>query len=211
VEEAAFLMAMQRIVGRIEIENDLLWRRVVGVEEELDEQPLDRRRIMANLVVTRGSRGRVLEPVQGALAGKRRAVCTLCLELAGERCQHRVMAQLIVVDQVFVAERDAEPPLGHHGRDGMLDLRLGTAVLEAGGKPSDQIDRAIGRPEQQRAGIRGHLTTVERRHHPAAFDPFIPEQVAATLCRHRGAPLRSDNSLSQKNYRRSGAPMHYPL
>ena len=39
VEEPAFLMAVQRIVGGIEIENDLRRRRLVRIEEQVDEQP----------------------------------------------------------------------------------------------------------------------------------------------------------------------------
>ena len=42
VEEPAFLMAMQRIVGRIEIEHDLPWRLRVRLEEQIDEHGLDR-------------------------------------------------------------------------------------------------------------------------------------------------------------------------
>ena len=92
----------------------------------------------------------------------------------------------------------------------VLDLRLRAAVGEAGREPLDQADRPIGRAEQQRAGVRGDLAAVERRHHLAPLDHFITEQVAATLCRHRGAPLRRVKSLSQKNYRRFRAPMHLP-
>ena len=60
----------------------------------------------------------------------------LASELAGERRQHRIVAQLVVVDQVFVAERDAEHALRHHRRNTVLDLRLGPAIDEAAGKPS---------------------------------------------------------------------------
>jgi hypothetical protein len=80
----------------------------------------------------------------------------------------------------------------------VLDLRLDPAVVEAGGEPRHQADRAIGRAEQQRpgvrgdltviAGVRGDLTVIECGHDLAAFDHFITEQVAVTLCRHRGAP-----------------------
>ena len=42
VEEAAFLVAVQRIIGGIEVEDDLLGRRLVRLEEEVDEQALDR-------------------------------------------------------------------------------------------------------------------------------------------------------------------------
>ena len=118
------------------------------------------------------------------------------------------MAQLIVIDQVLVAERDAEHPLRHHRLDPVLDLHLDTTVLEAGREPRHQADRAIGRAEQQGPGIGRDLAAIEGSHHLAAFDHFITEQVAATLRRHRGTPLRQLKSLSQKNYARFRAPMH---
>ena len=49
VEEPAFLMAVQRIVRGIEIEDDLLRRLPMRVQEQIDEQRLDRRRIVADL------------------------------------------------------------------------------------------------------------------------------------------------------------------
>ena len=52
MEESAFLVAVQRIVGRIEVEHDLKRRLIVGVEEEIDEQGLDRARIVVDPVVT---------------------------------------------------------------------------------------------------------------------------------------------------------------
>ena len=53
VEEPAFLGAVQRIVGGVQVEHDLLGWRLVRVEEQLDEQPLDRGRVVADLVVAR--------------------------------------------------------------------------------------------------------------------------------------------------------------
>ena len=150
MEEAAFLVAVQRIIRGVEVENDLLGRRLVRLEEQVDEQPFDRRAVMADLVVARRLGRRVLEPVQSALAGERRAILTPGGELAGKGREHRVVAELIMIDHVLVAERDAEHPLRHHGLDGVLDLRLGTAVVKTGREPSDQADRPIGRAEQQR-------------------------------------------------------------
>jgi hypothetical protein len=51
VEETLFLMPVQRIVGGVPIEGDLRWRRRVGIEKLVDKQPLDRRRVIADLVV----------------------------------------------------------------------------------------------------------------------------------------------------------------
>ena len=208
MEEAAFLVAVQRIIRGVEVERDLLGRCLMRVEEEVDEQLLDRRSVVADLVVARRRQGRVLEPVERALAGERSAVLAPGLELACQRRQHRIVAQLIVIDQVFVPERDAEHPLRHHGRNRMLDPGLGTTVIEAGGEPLHQTDRPIGRAEQQRAGVRGGIAAIERRHHRPPLDHFKTEQVAATLRRHRGSPLRQLKSLWQKSYARFRAPMH---
>jgi hypothetical protein len=153
----------------------------------------------------------MLQPVQRAFAGERRAALTPGDELAGEGREHRIVAQLVVVDQILIAERDAEHPLRHHRRDAVLDLRLGAAISKASRESGNQADRPVGRAKQQRPGIRGDLAAVERRHHLAALDHFITEQITATLCRHRGAPLLRANSLSQKNYRRFRAPMHLLL
>jgi hypothetical protein len=180
----------------------------VRFEEKLDEQAFDRGRVVADLVVARGLGRGMLEPVERALAGERRAPLAPGRELAGEGRQHRIVAQLIVIDQILISQGNAEHPLRQHGPDAVLDLPLGATIEEAGGEPLDQTDRPIGRPEQQRAGVGGALAAIEGGHHLAALDHFITEQIAATLCRHRGAPLHRSNSLSQKNYRRFRAPMH---
>jgi hypothetical protein len=147
VKEAAFLVAMEGIVRGIEVENDLFGWRLVRFEEELDQQALNRCRIVPDLVVAARTERRMLEPVQGALAGERGAILAFGRERAGQRREHRVVTQVIMVDQVFVAERDPEHPLRHHGRDRVLDLRLRTAVDKTGSEPPDQTNRPIGRAE----------------------------------------------------------------
>jgi hypothetical protein len=57
--------------------------------------------------------------------------------------------QLVVVDQIFIAERDAEHPLRHHRLDAVLDQLGIPTIREAGGEPADQPDHSIGRAEQQ--------------------------------------------------------------
>ena len=42
MEEAPLLAAVQRVVGGVEVEDQLRGRLLVGVEEEIDEEPLDR-------------------------------------------------------------------------------------------------------------------------------------------------------------------------
>ena len=62
-EEPPLLLTMHWIIGRIEIENNLPRRPLVRFQEQPDEQILDRRRIMRNLVITRRFRSAQLEPI----------------------------------------------------------------------------------------------------------------------------------------------------
>ena len=55
-------------------------------------------RIVADPVIPRGVQTAQLQPVQRRLACQRRAARTPCRELAGEDGEHRVMAQLVMID-----------------------------------------------------------------------------------------------------------------
>ena len=72
VAEAPPLVAVQRVVGGVEVGDQPLRRLSVGVEEEIDEEPLDRAPVVADAAIAVGARGRVLRPVQRRLARKRR-------------------------------------------------------------------------------------------------------------------------------------------
>src|SRR5262245_34277354 len=51
VKEAPLLVPVQRVVGGVEVENDLLGRVLVRLEKQLDKQPLDLGRIPTNAPV----------------------------------------------------------------------------------------------------------------------------------------------------------------
>ena len=211
VEEPSLLVAVQRVVGGVEVEHDLLRRAIVGVEEEVHEQCLDRRAVMGDPAVAVGGRRAVLEPVQRALAGERRAAAVPRLEPAERHPEHRIVAQPVVVDQVLVAERDAEHPLPDQCRHLVHHPFRRPTVGEAGREALDEPDRPVGRPEQQPAGVRGDRTPIEIRHHRAAIDACKSHRLRATLCRHRGALLRGPKSLLQKHFPTFRTPMHLPL
>jgi hypothetical protein len=77
------------------------------LEEEVDEQGLDRRRVVADLVIARGGLARQFEAVERRLAGWR-AVAAPSLQLARQHRHQRVVTKLVVIVEIFVAERDAE-------------------------------------------------------------------------------------------------------
>src|SRR5262249_40107347 len=74
VEEAALLVAVQRVVGGIEVEDDLPRRAGMGVEKQIDQQGFDRLRVVPDLVIGRRPRLAQLEPVKRRFAGHRRTV-----------------------------------------------------------------------------------------------------------------------------------------
>ena len=186
MEKAALLMAVQRVVGGVEIENDLLGRAAMRLQEQVDQQRLDHRLVVADLVIAGRKRPAELEPVQRRLARHRRAILSARFQLAGEDRHHRVMAQLIVIDQVLIAERQSEHPLADQRLDLVLDQLLAARVPKAGGKPIDDTDRPVRRAKQHRAGVRSDASAVESRRHRTAFNRFKAKQIRDTVCLHRG-------------------------
>ena len=73
MEEPTFLLAVDRVVGGVEVEHDLLRRSLVAIEEDVHEQCFQARRIVIDLVILPGlglglcsSRLSVLLPATGA-------------------------------------------------------------------------------------------------------------------------------------------------
>ena len=80
-------------------EDDLVRCLLVRLNEARDEQRLEGRRIVSDLVIARTvlGVGGMFEPVQGRLARQRLAALAPSAELTGQRGQYRVTAQLIVI------------------------------------------------------------------------------------------------------------------
>ena len=170
----------------------------MGLHEQVDQQGLDRRAVVADLVILRRLRTTQLQTVQGALARNRRAVRPLRLELAQQHRQQRVMPQMVVIVEVLVAQRQTEHPLTNQRADFVFD-QLGIAMIrEALRKPVDQPDRPIRRAQQQSAGIRCDRPAIEPGGHFAASQGLEIERPLVTLCRHRAASLILAKLSSQK-------------
>ena len=102
--KAALLMPMDRVIGRVQVQNDFARRLCPeGVEEEVDKHGLDRGHVMPDLVIApaRGIYRRMLQPVERALASEQRGSSVILLEPAQQGPEHGVMAQVVVVDQVL--------------------------------------------------------------------------------------------------------------
>ena len=190
VEVPTFLLAVERIVGGIEVDDNAHRRLAMSFQEQIDEQPLDGRAIVIELVVTVPAdlRG-MLQPVERRLAGERPA------RLVDDGGERRIEAQNVVVDEVLVAEREAEDALAQQIGQRVLDGLCHAVVGEAGRQPLGQSQLAVGTGEQRHAAIRRDRAAVEGAHKLAGAGPSQIEFGLHTLCRHRGSsPLRSSRS-----------------
>jgi hypothetical protein len=68
-------------------------------------------------------------------------------QLAGQHRHDRVVPQLVVIDDIFIAQRNAKDALADHCRHPMLDQLRRPAVAETPRKPIDQPDRAVRCPQ----------------------------------------------------------------
>ena len=190
MEEPAFLSAVQRNVGIVEIEHDLARRTLMRLQEKLDQQRVNLWPVTIDPVILRGvAFGRVLETIERALARQCFTVRPQHrMQLAGQHAECWVFAQLVVVIEVLVAQHQAKDPLSHQCLNPVLNVTSIATVGEATGEPTDQSKATIHLPQQQRPRVRGDVAAVETSHHRSPFNRFKFEQRRATLCLHRGHP-----------------------
>ena len=155
MEKAALLMPMDRVIGRVEVQNDLARGLCPeGIEEEVDEHGLDRGSVMPDLVIAPAaastgacsSRLSVLLPASDAgvassgLNRPSRAPSTG--HGAGRRGR-----------QVLVPERQAEDALPHQAPHPMSDEGGMTPIAKARGEPVNQPDGPIRHAEKKSPGV----------------------------------------------------------
>ena len=160
------------------------------LQEQIDEQLLDRGLVMADLVVAGRLRPAQFQPIERRFAGDRRAILAPRLKLARQNRHHRVVSQRVVVAQVLITQCDAEHPLTDQRLDLVLDQVSRPHIPETRREPIDQPDRTIRRAQKQPTSVRCDRPAVKRSHDSAPFNACKSKQIRATLCRHRGTPLK---------------------
>ena len=119
-----------------------------------------------------------------------------------------VLAQLVMIVEVLVTQRQSENPLRQQGFEPVFDVDRVAPVIEALREPPYQPEAAIHLSQQKRARIGGDVAAIETGHHRAPFNRFKSEKLRATVRPHRGVPFDLSKSFSQNNFLRFGAPMH---
>ena len=185
VEEAPFLFAVQRRIGDVEIENHLLGRFLVRLDESREQQLVNVLERATDLVVAVDAVGGTLQTVQGRLAGQQR--------------QYGVVAQLIVIVDIFVPQRDRIDALLDQLGDAVLDAFGIAMIVEAGGQSVEQPEPPIDLAEQRGSPVGADLASVEARC-------YLPPEMLAkavlllltatvTMCGHGLFPPAGRNVL----------------
>ena len=212
MEEATFLLAVQRNIGVVEIQHDLAGCTLMRFQKEIDQQRVDLCSVAIDLVILRRmAPRRVLQTIERALASQRLAVGPQHrAQLARQHRQRWVLAELVVIIEVLIAQRQAEDALPDQCVDLMLDIARIAPIDEAGGKAADQSEALVDLSQQQRSCVRGDVAAIETSHNRTPLDRFKFEQFRRTLCLHRGAPWIVEKSLLHNDSLRFSAPVHLP-
>jgi hypothetical protein len=158
VEEVPFLLAVQRVVGGVEVEHDLLGSRGKRLDEHVQQHLVDE--LLSEhdplVAVRRGVvRSGQLDAIQRARRGQAHAAiaCTgalqpLWIPLPDSGRQQRVEAQLVVVVEILVAQRDTEDALRQEVADRVLDTGRIPVVVEAQRELLDDLRALLDLLEQ---------------------------------------------------------------
>ena len=100
-----------------------------------------------------------LQTVQRALAGQR----LIQVPLAAQQPQQRIRAQLLMIVQVFIAQRQTIDALRKHLRQAVLDQQRCTAIDETARQPAQKVDPAICLPQQKCSAVTRYSPGCELR------------------------------------------------
>ena len=144
VEEAALLLAVDAVVGGVEVEDQMLRRRRVRGDELIDQD-------LGDL-----DQGLAVDAVLQAAEGRRRGQRQLRLGgLPGGELKHGVDAEVLVVVEVLVPQGDRRDPLGDHGALVVDDEDGVSGVGDGGVEGVEQADLVGDLAEEQRPGVGG--------------------------------------------------------
>lgn len=174
VKEAAELIAVNRIVGGIEVENDLVGRRIVSLKKQCDKELFDRLLIQFDLAVAalrRCSDERGFNAMQRAFPGQWLASIRLTssilprgIGLADDRRKQLIRSQFIMVIQIFVPLDQPDNSLTDQLRYGMVNQLRIAIIGEAFSELFQNSGLGFDRLDKKGSGITGDLMSVKSRY-----------------------------------------------
>ena len=158
-------MAMNEAVSRVEVEDDDLALTGDGGDALLEDEVLNFLGISLELFVAGGrARGTEFEPIEGGFSSQGDAVIVRVftasagqIALSTSYCEKRIVAQLIVIIKIFVAQRETQNALLEESLQWMLNEFRGARIVETSSEflenphgPSrltQEQDATVGREE----------------------------------------------------------------
>ena len=182
MEEPPLLGAVKRIVGRVQIQHDLLRGRLMRLQEQLHQKPVDRPGVGNNPLVAIGARrlrAPQLQPIERARPRQRMAPVAFAdtagpdhIRAPARQRQRRVRAHTVMVVQILVAQRQSHHPLRHHHLKIMLRATRIAVVVETPRQTTADVEQPIRFPKQQRTPVRGHPSPVKTTRYLAPSKTF---------------------------------------
>jgi hypothetical protein len=108
------------------------------------------------------------------------------LRFADQHSQQWILAELLVVVQVFIAQRQSVHALGQHVLDCVLYQGWVAAIQKALAESIQKIHSPVRLPQQQRASIGADCSTIELCYYLTSAFGAECKSKFATLC-HRKA------------------------
>ena len=222
VEEPARWMTVNRIVGGIEVQDELFRRRGVESQEGFHEPGRELVLPSPDLLITAlgvGLGRSQLQAIQRALAGQWLApvawvqpLVACHIAFTDQRRQQGIGPQLVVIVQVFIAQGQGEHPLLDQLLDRVFDQIRIAEIIKTASQVREQTGLGLHLPQQQAACIRSNRPTIEPGRDFAVSQGLEIERSSATLCRHRAASLLwAKLSFAKTTYATSRPPVLYAL
>ena len=175
VEETVLLVAVDGVVGGVDVEDEFLGRRGERCDELFDEDRSDAGQGFAV--------DAVLEPAEGGRRGEFGDAAGV--GMVGGGLPERIVAEAVVIVEVFVSGGEAEEAVGQERALRVDDEQGMTRVGDGFVESVEQADLFVGFPQEQQAGIGGEVPGGELGDEFAALDAGKGDGLCGTLC-HRG-------------------------
>ncbi len=193
----ALLRAVQPMAHRVQVQHQ--FARVLGQAAHAQGQQTGFQllRIVRQLVATGLFVVGQLQPIErgrrrqrGAAVVREHAVLAQWITLLAGHRQQRIAAQLRVVVEVFVAQRQGHDPLGQQFGQRMIHEARVAVIAETVGQRAAQPEALVHLPEQQRAAVGGEGAPGEIGHDLATAQVWKEERWVVTDCRRSGGGVR---------------------
>ena len=175
MEESAFLVTVHRVIGRIEVEPYLARRPAMRLHKQLDQQLIEclGARDDAFVATARGLPGLTqLQAVQGARTGQSMASVALShpllprhVRFAHQHREQRIIAQRIMVVEVFVSQGNRVDALCHQFIDAMFNARAIAVIHKTPRHPSRHPDPSVYLAQQHPTAVRTDATAIKSTRH----------------------------------------------